>query len=370
MCSSDLPYDYTINIPQPPAQNFLQNLLGIQQLRQMQEQGAMQQQQSAIQQQQAQFAQQMQPLQLQAERARIKQIEAATGAASQSVAESKYKLDQQKELASTLDWLSKPENFNVDNLQAAAVKFHSLDPTLLVRVGEMRKAIPAEGQMFMDKAAERLLFPLATGKSDDALKSIDESIRAAEENDKFKQYVPQLQDLRSKIEETPNQTKALIGLAQVVFRGDKGKAIIDQLQELAKTSKTEAETKAEIAKLSPTGEKISDKQQSDINALTEEAVTARINVGGVTDTVNELLNFAEKFPKEFKSGGSAGFENFVSKLTGDTTRAQNLRASIQPFATKEWISKASGLKGALSEKEGARLDKGAPDVMTAGPKEN
>lgn len=88
------PYDYTINIPQPPAQNFLQNLLGIQQLRQMQEQGAMQQQQSAIQQQQAQFAQQMQPLQLQAERARIGQIGQATASAAEALRQGKITFEQ------------------------------------------------------------------------------------------------------------------------------------------------------------------------------------------------------------------------------------------------------------------------------------
>jgi hypothetical protein len=94
-----------------------------------------------------------------------------------------------------------------------------------------------------------------------------------------------------------------------------------------------------------------------------------MNVAGVTDSVNELLKFAEQNPKEFKSGVEASFQNFFSSISGDTTRAQNLRASIQPYATKEWIAKAAGLKGSLSEKEGARLDKGAPDVMKAGPQE-
>jgi len=363
------PYDYTVNIPQPPAQNFLQSLMGIRQLQQMEDQSAIQQQQAAIQQQQAEFAQQMQPLQLQAERERINQIKAATGASTQSAAESKYRLDQQRDLGNTLDWLSKPENFNVDNFQAAAVKFHSLDPTLLVRAGEMRKSMPAEGQLFMDKTSEKLLFAGVTGKKDDALAVLDESIKAAEGSDKFKQYIPQLQDLRKKVDENPEQTKSLVAMAQVVFRGDKGKAVIEQVGELAKTKETEAKTKVEEAKLAPGGEKISDKQQSDINALTDEAVTARMNVAGVTDSVNELLKFAEQNPKEFKSGVEASFQNFFSSISGDTTRAQNLRASIQPYATKEWIAKAAGLKGSLSEKEGARLDKGAPDVMKAGPQE-
>ena len=67
-------YDYSINIPQPPAQNFLQSLLGIQQLKGLQ-------QQQEISQQQAQFAQQQQPLQLQQLQA---QIDASKAAAAHS----------------------------------------------------------------------------------------------------------------------------------------------------------------------------------------------------------------------------------------------------------------------------------------------
>jgi hypothetical protein len=40
------PYDYTVNIPQPPAQNFLQSLLGIQQLKGLQQQQDIQGQQA------------------------------------------------------------------------------------------------------------------------------------------------------------------------------------------------------------------------------------------------------------------------------------------------------------------------------------
>lgn len=71
------PYDYTVNIPQPPAQNFLQSLMGIQQLKQMQEQGA-------IQQQQAQFAQQMQPLEMQRAQAAIAAQQSALAGSEQS----------------------------------------------------------------------------------------------------------------------------------------------------------------------------------------------------------------------------------------------------------------------------------------------
>jgi hypothetical protein len=88
------PYDYSINIPQPPAQNFLQSLTGIMQLRQMQDQSAIQQQQAAIQQQNAAFQQQMQPLQLEAERARIGQIGQATATSAEALRQGKLTFEQ------------------------------------------------------------------------------------------------------------------------------------------------------------------------------------------------------------------------------------------------------------------------------------
>jgi hypothetical protein len=75
------PYDYTINIPQPPAQNFLQSLLGIQQLKGLQQQGEISAQQAAIQQQQAQFAKEQHPLEM-------ARIQAGINASNASVGES------------------------------------------------------------------------------------------------------------------------------------------------------------------------------------------------------------------------------------------------------------------------------------------
>ena len=96
------PYDYTINIPQPPAQNFLQSLLGIQQLKQMQQQSQLAEQQAAIQQQNAAFQQQMQPLEM----ARIKAAtDASNAAASGQGIQNKLNqltLDQRKLVSSTL----------------------------------------------------------------------------------------------------------------------------------------------------------------------------------------------------------------------------------------------------------------------------
>jgi len=103
------PYDYTVNIPQPPAQNFLQSLMGIRQLQQMEDQSAIQQQQAAIAQQNAAFQQQMQPLEM----ARAKAaIDAARASAAQSAAGTaaqklqteglQFTLDQRKQVSSAI----------------------------------------------------------------------------------------------------------------------------------------------------------------------------------------------------------------------------------------------------------------------------
>ena len=97
------PYDYTVNIPQPPAQNFLQSLTGIMQIRNMQDQ-------SAIQQQQAAFAQQMQPLQMQqleeqmkASRAQQGLLGVQTKGAKLAVEERQLSFDQQKKVQTAIE---------------------------------------------------------------------------------------------------------------------------------------------------------------------------------------------------------------------------------------------------------------------------
>lgn len=84
------PYDYTINIPQPPAQNFLQSLMGIRQLQQMEQQNALQQQQSA-------FQQQMQPLEMEKARAAIAAQQSALAGSEQSRRQNEILFKQQQE---------------------------------------------------------------------------------------------------------------------------------------------------------------------------------------------------------------------------------------------------------------------------------
>jgi len=392
------PYDYTVNIPQPPAQNFLQSLMGIQQLKGLQQQGELAQQQAAIQQQQAAFQQQMQPYEVQ-------KAEAAIAAAKANAAQSgvaadigRENLRQSKQTFAEQEETKKQENLLREDIMAV-VK----DPTLATQ--ERLKDISFRTAIFASKSSEPLqrmfedfpragkvlentasdvIFAVQSGQPKVAVASVNKQLEAAQNSlqinpndNEAKATVSLLKGVKSQMDEG-KYGEAMVS-ASIFLKNQnsrKWNAVTGDLQELGKATKavaeakeTQAKAKVEEAKLTPGGEKISDKQQSDINALTDEAVTARMNVAGVTDSVNELLKFAQQNPKEFKSGVEASFQNFFSSLTGDTTRAQNLRASIQPYATKEWIAKAAGLKGSLSEKEGARLDKGAPDVMKAGPQE-
>jgi hypothetical protein len=229
------PYDYTINIPQPPAQNFLQSLLGIQQLRQMQEQSALQQQQAA-------FAAQMQPLQLAAERERINQLKASTGATETSQQAAAYQLQQRKDLdAELLGMSSDPAKFTADNLQKLAVRFHSVDPTLLARAGEMRKNLPDQAKIFGDNVAKNLVITSVTGDSEEAIKQLDKQIEAAKNTPGLQDFVPKLEQLKDNFIKYPDQTVGLSAVGQTLFAPDQGKGITDVLAKQADIGKTRAE---------------------------------------------------------------------------------------------------------------------------------
>lgn len=147
------PYDYTINIPQPPAQNFLQSLTGIMQLRQMQEQSALQQQQAAIAQQNAAFQQQMQPLQLEAERARIGQIGQATATSAEALRQGKLTFEQaQQDRARQLEQQAAAQT----QQRELVGKFTSLPPN-----APMSEIVPIANQLLLlpggDKVAKQAM---------------------------------------------------------------------------------------------------------------------------------------------------------------------------------------------------------------------
>jgi hypothetical protein len=128
------PYDYSINIPQPPAQNFLQSLLGIQQLKGLQQQSQLAEQQAAIQQQQAAFQQQMQPLEMARAKAAEKAALASAASSYASAAESgarkgligvqvdvaKLGLQERQKISSAIDAFNKDPNTGIVELAKVA----------------------------------------------------------------------------------------------------------------------------------------------------------------------------------------------------------------------------------------------------------
>lgn len=130
------PYDYSINIPQPPAQNFLQSLLGIRQLQQMQEQSALQQQQAAIAQQNAAFEQQMQPLRLKQLQEQINASQAQQGLIGTQANIAKLNLEERRLVSSTLQNYFSDETKTVKDL-APALPY--LDATAVENLGKAER---------------------------------------------------------------------------------------------------------------------------------------------------------------------------------------------------------------------------------------
>jgi hypothetical protein len=379
------------------------------QLRQMQEQSALQQQQAAIAQQNAAFQAQMQPLQLEAERARIGQIGQATATSAEALRQGKLTFEQAQQ-----DRVRQMEQQAVAQAQQRELvgKFTSLPPN-----APMSEIVPIANQLLLllggDKVAKQAMdnfdalqqeFQKA---SKTALVTATTQLQAGDVEGAKKTYStfeqavrnsggtnPQLVQLADGIKaqkmllDLPNdqgvnsaklaavQMLSIVDpkAADTILQGEKvvvpaKEKKIDEEKRALDLEKERLQIRELEQKLQPGAAPISDAQQKDINTLTSEAEKIRTNVAGLTDSVDDLLKFAEQFPKEFKSGGQAALQNIMSSISGDTTRAQNLRASIEPYTKAQWIAKASGLKGSLSDKESAMLQKGAPKVETAGPAE-
>jgi len=377
------PYDYTVNIPQPPAQNFLQSLLGIQQLKGLQQQGELAQQQAAIQQQNAAFQQQMQPLEMDRAKAAIEASRASaglTGVHTTAAKENLTALQERNALVKSyqnkaFEMAKDPTSWTPESLKSLQMMAVAVDPQGVDSIAKFSEKVPSAVPLLSD-AATYVSLAANSGKPQLIVPKLEQYVSAVQEkvdanpNDKVAKI--QLQFLKANLATAlvdPNAA-ALEATSFLASSDDKAyNNVLKGIRQPVEIEEIQARTKAEKAKLAPGGEKISDTQQKDINVLTAEAADARINVAGATDAVKNLLDFAQENPKEFSSGDPASINKFFLNRFGNSTKAQSLRAAVQPFVTKEWISKAAGLKEALSEKEGARLDKGAPNVEKAGPEE-
>jgi hypothetical protein len=188
------PYDYTVNIPQPPAQNFLQSLMGIRQLQQMEQQGALQQQQAAIQQQQAGFAQQMQPLQMEAEQARIAaaKANAAQSATARDVAleglrQSKTTFGREEELNKQADALraemmklsTDPTSATREKLLDLSYRAAAFAPKSYEPLQKMLKDYPRTGKV-LENTASDVIFSVQSGQPNVAAGSVEKALKGAE----------------------------------------------------------------------------------------------------------------------------------------------------------------------------------------------
>lgn len=260
------PYDYSINIPQPPAQNFLQSLLGIQQLKQMQEQSALQQQQAAIAQQNAAFQQQIQPLQLEAERARIGQIGQATATSAEALRQGKLTFEQaQAERAlktkyqnDVLELSKSPETWTPEKLKSLSMQAAVLDPQSFGAMNKMFAELPRVGST-LSNAASEVMLSVQAGKPEVASAALDKYIAAANNtlennpNDRAAQAsLAFLESAKTAVDQDP--TAGALTASNFLFNTDPQKwdAVTKAMKGAADIAETEAKTKKELASASIT----------------------------------------------------------------------------------------------------------------------
>lgn len=384
------PYDYTINIPQPPAQNFLQSLMGIRQLQQMEEQGAIQQQQAAIAQQNAAFQQQLQPLEKQRLEATIAAARANTaqsGAATKLSTRQLTEFDRKSKLLSDfqtkgLELAKDPSSWTQDKLNSYAMEAAILDPTTAQELKAFTKQNPKSASFLNDTAAY-IALAANNQRPDLILPRLERDIKTTEalleKNPNDQALMTQL-DFLNQNKATAEKDPVAAGLEALTLVGRTDDKFFDnilkaikqpvEIEEIqAKTKAEKVKTKIEEAKLTLGGKEMSDKQQDDINKLTYASSELRNTTSAFDEQLNLILNFAEQNPKEFKTGALASIENWASGKQGVAQQAKNLRSNFQRFATEDWIKRAEPLKGGLNKEEGERLERGVPDIMTATPSE-
>lgn len=281
------PYDYTINIPQPPAQNFLQSLTGIMQLRQMQEQ-------SAIQQQQAAFQQQMQPLQLEAERARIGQIGQATATSAEALRQGKLTFEQaQAERAlktkyqnDVLELSKSPETWTPEKLKSLSMQAAVLDPQSFGAMNKMFAELPRVGST-LSNAASEVMLSVQAGKPEVASAALDKYIAAANNtlennpNDRAAQAsLAFLESAKTAVDQDP--TAGALTASNFLFNTDPQKwdAVTKAMKGAADIAETEAKIKGESSK--------SELQQAQKRLAEADAVLKELKSTGALDSEEKM----------------------------------------------------------------------------------
>ena len=252
------PYDYTVNIPQPPANNFLQSLLGIQQLKGLQQQSEISAQQAAIQQQNAQFAQERQPLELSQLTEQINSAKASQASAYASAAESaarkgligtqseaaKLELDQKRNFQADMNQLaSDPSKWTPDKFMELGMKYPQSD---WVNLAKMRNTMPSKVTNFGDNIGQQLVLSSQIGDTETGNKILEDSLKAAEADPELSSIVPKLQQLKDQYSKFPEQSATIAAMGLQMFSPEKAKAMFGVIEERNKSEETKAKTQGQL----------------------------------------------------------------------------------------------------------------------------
>jgi len=261
------PYNYIIDLPKPPADTFLQDIMGIQQIKGLR-------QQAAIQQQQAQFAQQRQPLELNQLQEAINSAKAAQASSYASAGESgartgligvqtqaaKDTLEENRrksqDLATyqseALKLAEDPTSWNATDLRKVAMKAAVLDPQSFSAMNNLFSHLP-QTQNLLSNAASEIILSVNSGKPDIASSSLDKYIGAAqfalEKNPEDKSAQASLAFLngaKGTLDSDPTGSTAALQASNFLFNTDPAKwdATTKALKAGGDIAKTQAETLA------------------------------------------------------------------------------------------------------------------------------
>ena len=257
------PYDYTVNIPQPPAQNVLQSLTGIMQIRNMQDQAAIAQQQAA-------FQKEMQPLEMDrlkesiaAQRASQAQSATARDVALEGLRQSKATFAEQEEikkqeklLREDIMGLAKdPTLATQEKLQDVSTRTAFLLPKSYEPLQRMFEDFPRAGKV-LENTASDVIFAVQSGQPKVAVASVNKQLEAAQnslqinpDDKEAKATVSLLEGVKSQMDEG-KYGEAMVSASIFLKNKNQRKwnAVTGDLQELGKATKAVAEAAGEKTK--------------------------------------------------------------------------------------------------------------------------
>jgi hypothetical protein len=189
------PYNYTFDLPKPPADTFLQDIVGIQQLK-------MGRQQAEIQKQQAEFQKQKQPLEINQLTEQINSAKAAQASAYASAAESKARtglvgvqktaaqenltaLQEKNKLASlyqnkVIEMANSPTSWTQDDLKSLKMLATGADPQAVAGIEKFGKDEPTSVPL-LTEAASYVAFAANSGKPQLIVPKLEQYVSAVEE---------------------------------------------------------------------------------------------------------------------------------------------------------------------------------------------